>query len=52
MPIHDWTRLEPGDFHHFHQRWIQDIAAALNSGGLPAGYMALGCVSGVVEIHN
>src|SRR5579862_7408856 len=41
MPIHDWTRLEPGNFHHFHQRWIQDIAAALNSGVLPSGYMAL-----------
>src|SRR5258708_27617217 len=41
MPIHDWTRFEPGDFHHFHQRWIQDIAAALNSGVLPPEYMAL-----------
>ncbi len=41
MPIHDWTRLETGDFHHFHQRWIQDISAALNGGLLPPGYMAL-----------
>src|SRR5689334_312181 len=41
MPIHDWTHLEPGDFHHFHQRWIQDIAAALNGGLLPPEYMAL-----------
>ncbi len=41
MPIHDWTRMQTGDFHHFHQRWIQDIAAALNSGGLPPEYMAL-----------
>jgi hypothetical protein len=41
MPIHDWTRLEPGDFHHFHQRWIQDIAAALNGGLLPPDYLAL-----------
>ena len=41
MPIHDWTRLEPGDFHHFHQRWISAIADALNTGGLPAGYMAM-----------
>lgn len=41
MPIHDWTRLHPGDWHHFHQRWIQDIAAALNTGGLPPGYNAL-----------
>jgi hypothetical protein len=41
MPIHDWTRLEAGDFHHFHQRWIQDLAAALNRGLLPSDYMAL-----------
>jgi len=41
MPIHDWTRLEPGDFHHFHQRWISAIADALNGGALPDGYMAM-----------
>jgi hypothetical protein len=41
MPIHDWTRLEPGDFHHFHQRWISAIADSLNSGLLPPEYMAL-----------
>jgi hypothetical protein len=41
MPIHDWSRAEPGDFHHFHQRWISDIAAALNGGLLPPEYIAL-----------
>lgn len=41
MPVHDWTRVESGDFHHFHQRWIQDIAAALNKGLLPPEFMAL-----------
>ena len=41
MPIHDWTRVEPGDFHHFHQRWISAIADALNAGGLPSGYFAM-----------
>ena len=41
MPIHDWTRVEAGDFHHFHQTWIPLLAAALNSGGLPPGFMAL-----------
>src|SRR5262245_16551341 len=41
MPIHDWTRLEPGDFHHFHQRWIAAIADALNGGLLPPGFMAM-----------
>jgi hypothetical protein len=41
MPIHDWTRMLDGDFHHFHQRWIQAIADALNDGTLPDGYFAL-----------
>ena len=42
MPIHDWTRVEAGDFHHFHQRWISALADALNTGGLlPPEYMAL-----------
>jgi hypothetical protein len=41
MPIHDWTRMEAGDFHHFHQGWITNLANALNSGGLPPGYMAM-----------
>jgi len=41
MPIHDWTRAEAGDFHHFHQTWIPLLAAALNDGGLPPEFMAL-----------
>ena len=41
MPIHDWTRVPAGTYHFFHQRWIQDIAAALNTGGLPPGYFAM-----------
>jgi hypothetical protein len=41
MPIHDWTRAEAGDFHHFHQTWVPLLAAALNNGGLPPGFMAL-----------
>jgi hypothetical protein len=41
MPIHDWTRAEAGDFHHFHQTWIPLLAAALNGGALPRGFMAL-----------
>jgi Protein of unknown function (DUF4058) len=41
MPIHDWTRAEAGDFHHFRQTWIPLLAAALNDGGLPPGFMAL-----------
>lgn len=41
MPIHDWTRAQAGDFHHFHQRWISALTDALNSGGLPPDFMAL-----------
>ena len=35
MPIHDWTRAEDGDFHHFHQRWISALTDALNGVTLP-----------------
>src|SRR5262245_5434208 len=41
MPIHDWTRVTAGVFHHFHQRWIGAISDALNAGRLPVGYYAL-----------
>jgi len=41
MPIHDWTRVEPGDFHDFHQGWIIELRNALNQGLLPPGYMAM-----------
>jgi hypothetical protein len=36
MPIHDWTRVTPGIFHHFHQRWVLAISDVLNAGLLPA----------------
>ncbi len=41
MPIHDWTRVEAGDFHDFHQCWVVAIRSALNAGLLPPGYMAM-----------
>ena len=41
MPIHEWTRVEAGIFHHFHQCWVVAIGNALNAGLLPPGYMAL-----------
>lgn len=41
MPIHDWTRVPSGLFHHFHQSWSIRIVDALNSGRLPRGISAL-----------
>ncbi len=41
MPIHDWTRVEPGIFHAFHVSWITELQGALNGGLLPPGYYAL-----------
>jgi Protein of unknown function (DUF4058) len=41
MPIHDWTRVEAGIFHHFHQRWIGTITDVLNQRLLPGEYYAL-----------
>lgn len=41
MPIHDWTRVDAGLFHAFHQRWISALCDALNAGGLPPNYFAL-----------
>lgn len=41
MPIHDWTRVPSGLFHHFHQDWSIEIARCLNRGLLPPGVSAL-----------
>src|SRR5262249_204777 len=41
MPMHDWTRVEPGIFHAFHHDWITELARALNRGLLPEDYYAL-----------
>ena len=41
MPIHDWTRVDSGDFHHFHQCWVVAIGNAPNSGLMPPGYLAM-----------
>ena len=41
MPLHDWTRVSAGLFHHFHQGWCWEISSALNRGRLPDGYTAL-----------
>jgi hypothetical protein len=41
MPVHDWTRVGAGIFHHFHHSWIEEIQRTLNSGLLPADYYAM-----------
>jgi hypothetical protein len=41
MPIHDWTRVDAGLFHHFHQQWTGTLCNALNAGALPTDYFAL-----------
>ena len=41
MPIHDWTRVDAGIFHHFHQRWIGTLTDVLNQRMLPGDYYAL-----------
>ncbi|QEH34340.1 hypothetical protein OJF2_28760 [Aquisphaera giovannonii] len=41
MPIHDWTRVDAGLFHAFHQSWISVLCRALNHGILPPGYFAI-----------
>ena len=41
MPVHDWTRVDAGLFHDFHQSWSVEIKNAPNAGLLPKGYYAL-----------
>jgi len=41
MPMHDWSRVHAGIFHHFHHSWIEEIARALNRGILPPDHYAL-----------
>ncbi len=41
MPIHDWSHIDPGTYHDFHQGWTIEIRNALNRGILPPGYIAM-----------
>ena len=41
MPVHDWTLVDAGSFHHFHQRWVSALADVLNERLLPDEYYAL-----------
>jgi hypothetical protein len=57
MPVHDWTRVEAGIFHDFHNAWITEIRNTLNGGLLPRDYYALAeqhagpFVSDVLTLH-
>ena len=57
MPVHDWTRVEAGMFHDFHNAWITHLRDALNGGLLPPDYYALGeqhaghLVTDVLTLH-
>ena len=41
MPLHDWTRVTPNDFHSFHVLWITAMSNVLNQGLLPPEFYAL-----------
>jgi hypothetical protein len=41
MPVHDWTRVDAGIFHDFHNAWLTEIRNVLNNGVLPRDYYAL-----------
>jgi hypothetical protein len=57
MAIHDWTRVDAGLFHAFHQLWISTLCGALNTGRLPPQYFALpeqsirGPIPDVLTLH-
>ena len=40
MPLHDWTRVDAGTFHDFHQGWLVELRNALNTGLLPDAFYA------------
>ena len=41
MPVHDWTRVDAGLFHDFHQCWTVTLRNVLNRCVLPSDYFAL-----------
>jgi hypothetical protein len=50
MPVHDWSSVRAGWFHHFHNSWIYKISDRLSGGLLPEGFYAAGeQVAGGVE---
>lgn len=58
MPIHDWTRVDAGLFHHFHQDWTVELCRTLNAGLLPPEFTALtdqqtgGPIPDVLTLHR
>src|SRR5947209_17731798 len=58
VPIHDWTRVDAGLFHDFHQDWTIELRRSLNAGRLPPGYLALadqqigGPIPDVLTLHR
>jgi len=41
MPAHDWTLVDAGTFHDFHNGWITHLKESLNGGLLPPGFYAM-----------
>ncbi len=41
MPMHDWTKINPGIYHAFHNTWIGSLQGELNA-KLPRVYYAIG----------
>ena len=40
MPMHDWTKVNSGLFHHFHQGWCWEMGASLNLEGVMPPYLS------------
>jgi hypothetical protein len=40
MPVHNWTLVDDGTYHDFHNGWIVHLKDELNEGVLPKGYYA------------
>lgn len=41
MPVHDWTCVSAGTFHHFHNSWLTEMSKVLTEGILQPPYYAL-----------
>lgn len=42
MPVHDWSRVRAGMFHHFHNSWVYRLSDRLNDEILPTSSYASG----------